>query len=194
MALGGSIAWARKSTGWPRSSTKIWRTKSSRPTLCISGSWYSFSWLSWVWLENIWYATPGRTRPALPRRWFADARLTQASTRLGVPFNSSLWFSFTRPESTTKTTSSMVIEVSAMLVLITILRTPFGGISKTAVCSEDDSDECRGNIKTLGDWKNSFFRASSMAFVISIIPGMKTRIAPSSFVMQMCSRSRASSS
>lgn len=36
-------------------------------------------------------------------------------------------FSLTLPESTTHTTSSMVMDVSAMLVAMTILRTPSGG-------------------------------------------------------------------
>lgn len=42
--------------------------------------------------------------------------------------------------STTNTQSSMVMDVSAMLVDTTILRTPLGGTSKMAFCSTVERD------------------------------------------------------
>jgi hypothetical protein len=44
----------------------------------------------------------------------------------------------------TYTTSSMVIDVSAMLVEMIILVTPIGGFTNTACCSSLDNDECSG--------------------------------------------------
>jgi hypothetical protein len=51
----------------------------------------------------------------------------------------------TRPLSITNSTSSTVIEVSAMLVASTTLRQPGGAWRKTADCSCDESDECSGS-------------------------------------------------
>ena len=59
----------------------------------------------------------------------------------------SYWVSRTRPASMTKTTSSMVMDVSAMLVAMTTFRTPRGGLEKVRRCSSDDSVECRGMSK-----------------------------------------------
>jgi len=53
---------------------------------------------------------------------------------------SSYPFSLCLPESITKETSSMVIELSAMLVDTTTLRTPRGGRLKTLRCSVVGSD------------------------------------------------------
>ena len=44
----------------------------------------------------------------------------------------------------TNTTSSMVMEVSAILVAITTFRTPGGGRLNTAFCSSVDKEECNG--------------------------------------------------
>lgn len=50
-------------------------------------------------------------------------------------------FSFILPESMTYTTSSMVTDVSAILVEMMIFVTPSGGRLKTACCSSLDKDE-----------------------------------------------------
>jgi hypothetical protein len=42
----------------------------------------------------------------------------------------------------------MVTEVSAMLVLTTILRQPGGMLWNTAFCSCEDSEECSGRMRT----------------------------------------------
>ena len=68
--------------------------------------------------------------------------------------------SFTFPASITNTTSGIVIPVSAILVAMTILRTPEGGISNAELWFSDDSTECNANILYLMDatkvMKNSF--------------------------------------
>ena len=104
--------------------------------------------------------TPAFTRPARPRLCLALALDTQVSTRVAILLRLSKRFSFNLPASMlwrrqcdgesyikqrgpfnhsatthTNTTSSMVILVSAMLVEITILRTPSGGLLKMAFCS-----------------------------------------------------------
>lgn len=60
-------------------------------------------------------------------------------------------FSFILPESMTYTTSSMVTEVSAMLVEMMILVTPSGGRQKTACCSSLVKVECSGYTTHLED-------------------------------------------
>ncbi len=47
--------------------------------------------------------------------------------------------SFTRPQSITQTTSSIVMEVSATLVATTILRCPDLTLSNTLVCTQHQS-------------------------------------------------------
>ena len=58
-------------------------------------------------------------------------------------------FSFAFPESTTKTTSGMVIPVSAMLVARTIFLMPLGGTAKTRFWSSDESTEWSAKIWNL---------------------------------------------
>ena len=63
----------------------------------------------------------------------------------------------------TKTASSMVIEVSAMLVASTTLRTPGGIVSKTSDCSAGESDEWSGRMRNaLGSPKRREERAEEL--------------------------------
>mmetsp|Transcript_6565 Transcript_6565/g.16245 ORF Transcript_6565/g.16245 Transcript_6565/m.16245 type:complete len:274 (-) Transcript_6565:533-1354(-) len=77
---------------------------------------------------------PARTRPARPARWRASACEIHTSTRRRICLRSSNMLCFARPLSMTKTASSMVIEVSAMLVASTTLRAPGGVGSKILAC------------------------------------------------------------
>jgi len=64
----------------------------------------------------------------------AEAFEIQDGSKQGVLFNASYDVSFAFPESTTKTTSLMVILVSAMLVAKTIFLTPPSGFSNINLC------------------------------------------------------------
>ena len=80
---------------------------------------------------------PQPVRPARPRRCLAAAREINTSSSEAMRRSGSYLSSLTRPESMTKPTSSMVIDVSATLVARTTLITPpaAGGRSKTLRCS-----------------------------------------------------------
>mmetsp|Transcript_12710 Transcript_12710/g.53762 ORF Transcript_12710/g.53762 Transcript_12710/m.53762 type:complete len:202 (+) Transcript_12710:3182-3787(+) len=80
--------------------------------------------------ENMANRAPGAVRPERPRLCFAAACETHASASTDRPRCESQHISFARPVSTTYLTSSIVTDVSAMLVATTILRTPLGGRSK----------------------------------------------------------------
>jgi len=108
-----------------------------------------------------------------PRRCRLLAREIQISTRADILAAESYLRSFTRPLSMTNTMSSIVIDVSeprrgqvrmrcghvsgvrmyrvcvapAILVAMTILRTPFGGREKMACCCSVDRVECSGSTK-----------------------------------------------
>ena len=178
---GGFTALPKNSRTAPRSRTLICSTISSSGTRSISGSVYARSF-SAVCDEKRWYAVPARTRPARPRRCFALAMDTNVSTSAAIRFPLSYRFSFTRPESTTHTASVIVMEVSAMLVEITILRTPGGGISNTRRCSSVVRVEWHGKTRHRSGSPNVERSEMSISYsvVISRMPGIKTRIAPSS--------------
>ena len=72
---------------------------------------------------------PGAVRPERPRLCFAAACETHVSASTDRPRCESQHISFARPVSTDDLTS-IVTDVSAMLVATTILRTPLGGRSK----------------------------------------------------------------
>ena len=61
-------------------------------------------------------ARPGPVRPARPARWLADAWLTRATRSVGRPLHAECALTRARPLSTTVTTPSMVMELSATLV------------------------------------------------------------------------------
>mmetsp|Transcript_17145 Transcript_17145/g.60172 ORF Transcript_17145/g.60172 Transcript_17145/m.60172 type:complete len:255 (+) Transcript_17145:800-1564(+) len=126
-----------------RSSCLICRHSSSSGVRSISATWKS-AIAAWRSLEKRWMLRPGRTRPARPARCLADARDVHVACRLEHCVKGSYSICLTLPASMTKTMSSMVIDVSAMLVAMTILRTPGGGRSNTARCSDVDSVECSG--------------------------------------------------
>ena len=80
-------------------------------------------------------STPGRQRPARPRRCCALARemgSASSAARLDCALYVVILFS---PESITNTTSSTVIEVSAMFVLTMIFLAPSLGGKKMRRCS-----------------------------------------------------------
>lgn len=64
----------------------------------------------------------------------AEALEIHVGSKHGVLFNASYDVSFAFPQSTTKTTSFIVILVSAIFVARTIFRTPSGGLSKINLC------------------------------------------------------------
>ena len=91
----------------------------------------------------------------------------------------------TRPASMTKTTSSMVMDVSAMLVAMTTFRTPRGGLEKVRRCSSDDSVECRGMSKNRRSTSSRVPSRRSCSPRISAMPGRKIKMAPSSYSSAM---------
>ena len=102
----------------------------------------------------------------------------------------------TLPASMTNTQSSIVIDVSAMFVDMTTLRTPGAGLENARFCSSAVSVECKGTSKYFGggflssssscelgarcSFSYSEARRRSCNALISPIPGRKTRMAPSS--------------
>lgn len=123
----------------PRDLSK--RTTMPRFVRWISGTVFSSSSLANAHLVNSRNALPGPTRPARPARWFADARehygkvrsvrgrpvvdislLTGTTVSEDIPVRGLYVFCLTNPGSITKTTPSIVMEVSAMLVA----RTTYG--------------------------------------------------------------------
>lgn len=62
--------------------------------------------------------------PARPRLCLALARLTHSGLSVVMLLSMSKFFSLILPQSITYTTSSIVMDVSAMLVAMMILRTP----------------------------------------------------------------------
>lgn len=94
----------------------------------------------------------------------------------------------------TKTTSSMVIAVSAMLVESIIFRTPGGGRLKTFFCSADGIMECRERMTNfLGSLKYGQASSLSLVWFMSSHPGRKTRTAPSTESTQIFLSSRSMS-
>ena len=122
---------------------------------------------------------PGRTRPARPRRGRADALLIQAGSRHAMSFSASYDFSLLLPQSTTYTTSSIVMEVSAMFVARITLRAPRRGRSKISRWCAEGICPCRGRIRN----RDASPRISSDAhrsrtFTISSQPVRNTSTAP----------------
>ena len=171
----------------------IWRHKASRGVRKISGVVKSASFASCA-LEYRWKQYPSRTRPARPRRCLLLARLHHAVTRLDMRLAGSYWVSRTRPPSMTKTTSSMVIEVSAMFVAMTTLRTPGGGLLKVRRCSSEDSVECSGMSMNRFSASSSDDARRSCRPRISAMPGRNIKIAPSSYSSAMSCTSISMSS
>ena len=87
--------------------------------------------------------------------------------------------SFTRHESITYETSSMVMDVSAMLVATTTLVTPGGIVLKMERCASVDRDECRGKSRARS-WlpRTGSRRICPIARSISAKPGRNTSTAP----------------
>mmetsp|Transcript_9675 Transcript_9675/g.29316 ORF Transcript_9675/g.29316 Transcript_9675/m.29316 type:complete len:290 (+) Transcript_9675:1247-2116(+) len=141
-----------------------------------------------VAVENMRKHTPGRTRPARPRRCCAAARLTHPSCSRRMPRSASCDISLARPQSTTNETSSIVIDVSATLVAMTILVVPGGGRAKTFVWSPEDSEPCSGSTRTLdrppaADASLSLAISARCSRLISGAPGRNTSTAPPGFLL-----------
>ena len=170
----------------------IWRQRPSRGTRLISGMVCSSKTSSCICLVYTRKHRPGRTLPARPLRCFALARDTHRSRRSCMRVFGSYPFSLHLPLSTTYTTSSTVMEVSAMFVAMTILRTPPGGCSKIVLCSAVLRVLCRPMrylpppvaARTVG-----FVPRHSCSLEISAMPGMNTKIAPGSMDAHTCSTS-----
>lgn len=71
----------------------------------------------------------------------ADAWDIQEGSKQGVLFKASYVVSFAFPQSTTKTTSLIVMLASAILVARTILRTLGGGLPKMRFCKKKKVNE-----------------------------------------------------
>lgn len=97
----------------------------ARLHLRISGTVAASSPSKVSWVNSLKHL-PGATLPARPDRYVAELWETAVTTRLSTPvvFLKDLYF--TSPESTTKRTPGMVIDVSAIFVDSTIFRTPIG--------------------------------------------------------------------
>mmetsp|Transcript_28681 Transcript_28681/g.61166 ORF Transcript_28681/g.61166 Transcript_28681/m.61166 type:complete len:218 (+) Transcript_28681:1372-2025(+) len=133
---GGSTKRAHTSAAVPGYCRALIRkTSCSSGTRCTSGACAANVIFSCRCLVNKWTATPSRTRPARPLRCRAFDRATKQSSRDDMRLSGSYRFSFMRPVSTTKATSSIVMAVSAIFVASTTLRTPLGGRVKTRRCS-----------------------------------------------------------
>ena len=195
--FGGSIDPARNPSALaPTRSFLICRTISVSGTRCISGTWWLRIFSSWRWEVYSAKHFPGLTRPARPARCLAAARDTHPSSRLAIPRRGSHWRSFTRPVSTTTTTSGIVTDVSATLVATTILRTPRGGTLNASRCSAGVHRECRGTIlcvPRLGANDGCEPRRSHK-LVTSPTPGRKTRKAPDPSDSSACTSSRSTRS
>ena len=113
--------------------------------------------------------------------------------RRGVRVRGVLWRgrAFARPQSTTCTTSPMVTEVSATLVLTTTLRVGGGGASNARRCSAGESEPCSG--RTHAPRKDGRDRSAEQQRSISRAPERKTRMAPGSPAVAMCSTKCVSS-
>mmetsp|Transcript_21181 Transcript_21181/g.58793 ORF Transcript_21181/g.58793 Transcript_21181/m.58793 type:complete len:268 (-) Transcript_21181:3009-3812(-) len=154
-----------------------------RGTRRISGAWCSLIRRHVLRLKVRKHA-PRWTRPALPRRCFAAAWLTQVSLRWHIPMAASKPISLTRPQSMTQVTSSMVMEVSATFVESTTLRTFLDGRSNTRDCWLVGRAPCSGStISWLPKELQAFCTASLSARVrcrreISGAPGRKMRMQP----------------
>lgn len=145
----------------PRTSTTLWPLKFGSVLIRSSNCSKGTRWISGTgWLRKLCWNrclvnkcmhTPGITRPARPFRCIALARDTHTSSSDSIFRLESKRFSFINPQSITKTQSSIVTEVSAMLVVRTIFRLPGGAGRNTAVCSSLESDEWSGTSTNLLD-------------------------------------------
>ena len=115
-------------------------------------------------------------------------------TRDDIRLDGSYWVSLTRPLSMTNTTSSMVMDVSAMFVAMTTLRTPGGGLLNVRRCSSEDRVECSGISMNRFSTSSSDDARRSCKPLISAMPGRKIKIAPSSYSSAMSCTSISMSS
>mmetsp|Transcript_12022 Transcript_12022/g.40673 ORF Transcript_12022/g.40673 Transcript_12022/m.40673 type:complete len:284 (+) Transcript_12022:860-1711(+) len=189
---GGVSARRRKRATPPRpwaarSRTRTCRQSCSSEVRTISGSWYSSSSRSFERGKRCQHL-PGLTRPARPRRCVALARETHAGSSAPILFSASYVFSLWRPLSITKTTSSMVMLLSAMFVEMTILRMPSGGGLNTSFWLAVGIWECSGKSR---HWPASGRACSaSCTLEISPQPVRKMSMAPSAgSVRWMCATS-----
>mmetsp|Transcript_70996 Transcript_70996/g.184317 ORF Transcript_70996/g.184317 Transcript_70996/m.184317 type:complete len:278 (-) Transcript_70996:1908-2741(-) len=167
----------------PRVSAMSWnpialtcKHKFSTWVRCISGACVSKKSLSYWTDENKAKYFPARQRPARPFRWHAFDRAIHWVRKEEIFVSGSKPMSLSRPESITYTTSSIVIEDSAIFVVTTIFRWPLGGCSKTRCCSCCESEECSGNI--IHDADLLELRSLVIICRISANPGMKIKTAP----------------
>lgn len=123
-----------------------------------------------------WMQTPGITRPARPFLCIAFARDTQQVSRLSMFELELNLFSFIIPVSITKTQSSMVIDVSAIFVLSTILRTSLLVFWNTRLCSSLERLECNGTTMNCLVFGERFLLSYNWSFKarISAKPGKNT--------------------
>mmetsp|Transcript_32759 Transcript_32759/g.77634 ORF Transcript_32759/g.77634 Transcript_32759/m.77634 type:complete len:243 (-) Transcript_32759:493-1221(-) len=123
---------------------------------------------------------PSWTRPARPRRCFAEAFETQTSSRHPMRRSTRYRSSLTRPESITTPTSSIVTLVSATLVASTTLMMPAGGRMKTRRCSSGGSEPCSciTHSRCSSELPSSrVLRSAVCTAAISCVPGRKTSTA-----------------
>mmetsp|Transcript_15724 Transcript_15724/g.42621 ORF Transcript_15724/g.42621 Transcript_15724/m.42621 type:complete len:349 (-) Transcript_15724:1743-2789(-) len=190
---GGSSARAkaaRSGCSERRGARRSWRQSSCRGPRSISGLRAASMQRVERWRVKSLNTWPARTRPARPARWRASACETHTSTRRRICLRSSNIDCLARPESMTKTASSMVIDVSAMLVASTTLRTPGGIVSKTADCSVGERDEWSGSRRNLSGLPNRRVVCSPLSSAeMSAMPGRKTSTAPSPNSSSMCASS-----
>mmetsp|Transcript_40251 Transcript_40251/g.86911 ORF Transcript_40251/g.86911 Transcript_40251/m.86911 type:complete len:225 (-) Transcript_40251:145-819(-) len=181
---GGLMHSLRNSNGEPSPSALTSRQSSSRGERSISGSSYSCICSHCKELKSR-YHFPGRQRPDLPLLWKPFA-LEYHTVRRAETFESSLKKVLReRPVSTTKTTSSTVIEVSAKIVDTITFRLPGVGGLKIFCCSAVGMRECKGwssRSRLIAEPCNA-----SMVLTISPQPGMKIRMPPSSPEAWICS-------
>lgn len=131
----------------------------SNGTLRISGMANLAIWASCLRVYSL-KQVPGCVRPARPRRCLASARVTHVSTNRDKPVSPSYCVCLTLPASTTKITSSMVMDVSATLVDAMIFQRDV--FLKTCRCSSLERLACKGRISA-GALLGRDLRTASMA-------------------------------
>mmetsp|Transcript_12085 Transcript_12085/g.50868 ORF Transcript_12085/g.50868 Transcript_12085/m.50868 type:complete len:250 (-) Transcript_12085:1736-2485(-) len=189
---GGSSALLRKDFAHGIPSDLICRMSPSSGVLSSSGGVCSMSLPSCSQRGYSRRHVPACTRPARPLRWCAAAFDTQSGCSTASLLSASYEVCFDFPPSTTYTMSSMVIEVSAMLVERMTLRCPSGGRAKTWRCCSVGMPPCNG--RSWHPRSTGESRHPSRTFDISSHPLRKTSTAPGPRSAWMCSMARTTMS
>mmetsp|Transcript_77394 Transcript_77394/g.226969 ORF Transcript_77394/g.226969 Transcript_77394/m.226969 type:complete len:447 (-) Transcript_77394:2020-3360(-) len=184
-APGGSGASARNPRG-SRPRAAAWRQLCARSHRCISGDGRSGARFSCSWLYNR-RTRPSRTRPARPRRCTAELTETRAVPRDDMRRRASYVSSRCKPASTTTEMSSMVTELSAILVPRMTLTLPFGAFWNTFCCCSFGRVECSGKIHIF--LASAPSRNLSLTCRISAHPGRKQSMESCSGCLSTCGTS-----